>query len=428
MENKYLRIRESAEVSIALTDSQFDQLNQASNDLRSDKEYWRSRMSLQDDRYLELTDISEDARAIFVAKAADGHYRVKVHNAIGVIGLGGLTILVEPKIPLDHFSYIAQRAILRDVRASKSKALMAAGDSFFEVLASWFLTELESMLRKGLPRDYYAASGDLAYARGRVLPIPTVSRWLKGRAEVHAEFEEFDEDNSTNRVIKSALSCIATSNSLHQDIKKRARRSFLTMRDVGAMSLVDVEDILSGRKSKGSPVLEYALYILRGMGLSLSEGEVSSRTFLIPTPALMESGLREILRAGLAPVAVEKRAIRLGDTWLSVTPDALISRPPFTADVKYKITKQGWQRADLAQAVLFAAAFYSDLGVVLSFSSSESVKLPAVPVGDLRVASVTWPVSENWTPNQSEQLVVEDFKKLIAGKKTSVPAIVASLQ
>src|SRR6476619_6228065 len=85
---------ESAESVLSLTSAEADALREAGSRLASRTVWWG-----------ELT-APVDRSIIGVRYQAPGRYAVRVSDAIGVIAIGSLHILVQPKIPAAHLIYL----------------------------------------------------------------------------------------------------------------------------------------------------------------------------------------------------------------------------------------------------------------------------------------------------------------------------------
>jgi hypothetical protein len=154
--------------------------------------------------------------------------------------------------------------------------------------------------------------------------------------------------------------------------------------------------------------IDLAKSVIRHAGISLSAGNRSAQSFLVRTPNLIEDGIRQILNKWLAPIPVRAGAKILPPTTLRVSPDLLVAKPPFTADVKYKRFASTWDRRDLAQSVFFAESFQSPIAAVIGFSKGKT-SLPVVPVGRISVTPIAWDISEGTSPEDSANQIVEQM-------------------
>jgi hypothetical protein len=138
-------------------------------------------------------------------------------------------------------------------------------------------------------------------------------------------------------------------------------------------------------------------------------GGRQSQTFLIPTPSLIETGLRNMLSEHIRECERKPRyqmIYPLGDA----KPDLIFRSSNFTkvGDVKYKLF-DGWgdMRADLYQSVFFAAAYRTHESVILGFTTRKDLELSHVEVGEHRVTAILWDASDETDPGRSASQVVK---------------------
>lgn len=391
---------ESQPFEILLTEEQLSALEDLSKELSGAKSYWKFS---DDEEYLP------DSRVIQIMASGRDLYRVKVLNAIGAIALPDLDIFVGPKIPMDHFLFIAKHALLQGRHSSDSSLEMEAGFSFQELVCLWFLESCEAVTRFGLTRAYSETRAKIGFVRGAVNQVSSTRGWLQGRASVDCNFEDFSENNIQNRILKRALQVVFNSNFRSVELRSRAWRSLQHFDSVSELREGDLVGSLRAARDGYGEATFLAHQVMSAQGRSLEHGQSHSKSFLFPTPSLIEEGIRVILERGLAPIKVKKGGRVLTPTFLRVTPDLELARPPFTADVKYKTAGEGWKRGHLEQAVFFATAYGSKQAAVIEFSANPNLRLPTVPVGNVNVSSVTWITSPDWSPEVSAQALVDDF-------------------
>jgi 5-methylcytosine-specific restriction enzyme subunit McrC len=388
LEIRYCEIRESEFTIVELDEIQLAHLRQLSKDLAGSKSFWGSPDDLPDSRIIEIRPFEA------------GKYEVKVHNAIGTIVTPGLTILVKPKIPMEHFVFIASRAFSVSARKSKDKTALATGLAFHTLVCTWFLSEIETILSGGLARDYVTKNEDLSMVRGSIDLKSTTLNWLRGRVAVTSTFDEYSEDMIANRILKKALKVISRSVGMEASVMSRSNVLLRHFSGVGDLASSDKPDTRNLHKSYVD-ALELAVEVIGGQGRTIGRGSNLSKTFLFKTPDLIESGITTILNSAKFGEKVEKRGKVLLPSRVSVNPDLIIGNVPFTGDVKYKIQHGEWNRNDLGQAVLFATAFSSPRSLVVSFVESIADQPEFVPVGPIGVTAISWLFGEGWTAEES---------------------------
>ncbi len=401
MDSTHELVESSAKI-LDLNREQLEALDLLSEELSGSQEYWGSTPLLDGDQ--------RASRIIRVESTRNGKHSVTVLDAVGALSIPGMRLIVKPKIPENHFTYIATRGLTSEGRFSKGAIDLEKGVAFQDAVHLWFIQELEHVVSVGLSRDYIQREERIQFVRGSVNQLTTSLNLARGVLAIDCRFDDFETDHPLNRVLKGALKAVIARGSSNIDLQFRASRLDRVMRDV---SLPTPSDLIAPRRNL-RPIDADAFYlateVLKSHGRTLSGGASNSKSFLYKTPLFIERGLRQILHEGLRPIKVTNDGRVLLPTSLRVNPDLTIARPPFTADVKYKKVKDGWVRQDLAQAVFFAAAYKSPISAVLSFGLSD-VSLPDVPVGDIKVSSVVW--KTDIEPELAALQIVKDFSRWI---------------
>jgi 5-methylcytosine-specific restriction endonuclease McrBC regulatory subunit McrC len=328
-------------------------------------------------------------------------------------------LTVAPKIPIPHFVHIAREALAVDFRTDASPTSLSPSTNFVELLLRWFVDTVAPLVRRGLPQGYRLEEAELPIARGTLDVRRTTMGWLAGRPTVHSSFDEFDTNTPLNRVLKCALQAASASALLPPGYRKEVVSLLCHLESVGTFTPGDLRVRLDRGHLHYQVALSLAVEILRATGRALEGGSSDSPTFLISTPALIEDGIRAILKMRLHPVHVSKGGKVLSPSAVSVNPDLLIGTAPFTGDVKYKIAAASWNRGDLGQAVFFAAAFESPLALVVAFRETLAGRPPALRVGRYSVDTAMWDVSAA-DPRRSEDQVVDEVETFLRLRGTDV--------
>ncbi|OBG73496.1 McrC family protein [Mycobacterium sp. E3305] len=384
------RLTESRASTLALTDSQADELRRIGRALASQKQWWGA-----------SDDADTPTRSVVRCEHLNGAlYTVAVSDAIGAIGLGDLQLIIMPKIPLPHLLYLLAESN-QVPRSLYERSRLGADDNFFSLIARWFVHSCEVLLRHGLASDYGRVTADLACARGRIHTLKTARSILAGRPVISCEFELFGEDTSLNRVLKAAVLRLLALPGLPSELRERCRRIHHRLTDIGELQPADLgvrPGALSRRYRDAHPL---ALAILASTGLSMEEGRKSTWTFLFRTPEAVEEGLRNSLRTHLQPDwKVQKKAkILLGDRSRSINPDLIFGNNEAVGDVKYRLNADGEiKRSELNQVTTFATGYHAQKATVIAFGPCERGE--EVHVGSVQVNGYNWN-SDAVTPEQA---------------------------
>lgn len=389
-----LDVTESEWKTLPLQNAEVERLRELGLRLASSREWWGE-------------ELPED-RTVIRCEASGTGWRVRVSDAIGVIGLPTRQIEVRPKIPMTHLVFLLNQA-LADPRIQPQPIAVLPGDSLLELLARWLVRTVEELLRAGLLRDYEQLSSTERVARGQMEPFETGRLYYGGRLEFAVTYDEFTENTPFNRCLSGGLSCVVSNPTIFPVTRRAARRAVARFDDVGEFNLSDFDGAhLDRRTRRYATPLALARLLLRGHAVDPQSGEVRGHTFLLRTPDLVEQGVRTALARGLAPRhSVTKTGIVLSPTKMTLNPDLVFDQGAAVGDVKYRIFDLSWRRSDMYQAVAFATGFHADRAVVVGFSRSADCRPESVHVGDVLLAAAPWHACESVAPEAACSSVVD---------------------
>jgi 5-methylcytosine-specific restriction enzyme subunit McrC len=365
-------------------------------------------------REIAENGIAETTKILDVRTERGGKISVRVYDAIGAIDLPDSVLLVNPKIPIAHFNYIAIRALVPPTKKRSGEFGLATAQHFLELVCTWAVDSVEKILRDGLARGYVTTKDDVVAIRGRLDVQVATRRMSRGNFRLNCEYDEFSTDTALNRVLKHALKFIAGNPALSNLLQARSKRALKYFEGVGPMRHQDLKAKTSRNSQHYADALEFAKNVLEKSGRDLASGQKRSRSFLYKTPLLIEEGIRRIVEEGIAPTEVLKpKAKRLPTSdkrVVEANPDLGIGDSPFyTGDVKYKIQSQNWRRADLAQAVFFAVAYESPKALIIDFADENSVKNGTVAVSAIEVSPISWDVSNGISPDEARDKLISEI-------------------
>ena len=83
---------------------------------------------------------------------------------------------------------------------------------------------LNHLFKRGLTRDYRSKSDEIKSVKGKIIFNTTIKKNLLMNGKVSCEFDEFDEDNIQNQIIKATISKLIKTNNLDQENKNNLIR------------------------------------------------------------------------------------------------------------------------------------------------------------------------------------------------------------
>jgi 5-methylcytosine-specific restriction enzyme subunit McrC len=397
-------IEESTSNYVDLTEEQFLALKLIGKEMASKKTFYKSLEENEVDEGSPSANLGEKPSIIQCERSANGLYKLKFLNVIGTISLPDKTIHVLPKIPLNHFIHLARYAY-EESRMGDAPVAVDSLQAFWDVLASWCLTSIDQIYLRGLISDYRSTSEDLAFIKGRVDPLRTSVQFMKGNVRASCTFDELSLDNPLNRTLKAALVAITKSNSLQDhNLKTRASKLERRFSMVGRAAPQDLKIKVDRRTQYYANALDLSNRFLSGNGVDIRAGLNYGKSFLIPTPGIVESAIRQILSRHLTPMTVRKQKLVIeSDPFYSINPDLVFDNGTVTGDVKYKIVDKEWVRNDVAQATMFATGFEAQAALIVSFTKSQNVSDIGMLMGKIPVHRITWNASSQIDPLVAEE-------------------------
>jgi hypothetical protein len=392
-------IDESKETPITLTPSQSRALSELGKRLASRKHWWGE----------DEGEPQEQRTAISCRHETGDRWQIKVANAVGVIALDGVQIVVRPKIPTRHLLYLLGVSG-QFPKLDEQRALVATGDDLWPVVATWFASAAEAVLRQDLVRDYEEVTEDLRVIRGTVDLRSLTSAIYQGTLEFSCDFDEFTVDTPLNRLLRGAARTVASSQMLDPALRRRGQRLVNRMTEIGDVRPSDFRAQVDRQSGHYADAVTLARHVLLGEGRLIEHGESPGRTFLVPTPLMVEEALRRLLADALRPEwDVRKQGVQSGGGEMTFNPDLVFNQHLAVGDVKYKLAPVGWgdRRPDIAQLTTFAAARLTGRGCIVTFRLPGAPALGDLAFGRMRIRELCWDADELLTPADAAGRLVE---------------------
>lgn len=350
--------------------------------------------------------------ALKVEYAGVGRHRIRTGFHIGVVEIEGLTVIIRPKIALNHFAFIAAKAF-GVPKSGQEDIRLKEDQTFLELIAIWFLEAARHIIPNRLVSDYRELADRLPMKRGRVNYLPTYRLWMRGNLKFEVTIEEFGLDHPINRVLNQGLRIAAAMTKLDNDRRRLARDLLSAFGELSELRSSDLRVGLDRRNWHYATAFELARCLILGRGRGLEIGRRTSRTFLLETPSLVEAGIRNTLCASID--ACEQRPrYEVVHPLGPAKPDLIFrsSRSINVGDVKYKkFNSWGEMRDDLYQSVFFAQAYRTHQSCIIGFVDGAPIELDDVHVGPNTVRGFLWNADSEKDPNQSAQEIVSEVQK-----------------
>lgn len=396
-------LTESVATTLPITTEAAEALMAAGEQLASKSSWWGRGA----DGPGAAEEADDAARTVIRCVPAGSSWSVRVADAVGVVSVPGAQLVVHPKIPLPHFSYLFLRGAAGP-RMDVGAALLAEGSSFWELLARWFVAQGDLVLRRGLLRDYEERREAIGVVRGHVIVMPTMRDLLRGRASVHCRYDDFVVDMPLNRLLREAARRIAGSIALPREVRRAADALKARLDEVGPLRPTDHGAATDRRSMHYASAVALAKQVIRNTHRELASGDSRAWTFLLRTPEAIELGIRVVLDEHLDG-RVSKHGLQLKPSSHTLNPDLVFDDGSAIGDVKYKVVGSDWARADLYQAVAFATGFKASRAAVVSFALSEQPPPPTLQVGAVELRHFVWPTFAG-SPSEAGASLAEDVE------------------
>ena len=436
MENREIVFvtEQSACLIPGLSESDAIALEVLGRELRGATKSWRNEGGPSDE-----SDEAETHGGVIKVSRRPGEtgWRVFVHNAIGVIGVDDLQIMVMPKIPTNHFGYLASYAIDPAwLRLGNGQFNVEEDSGFLPSVWIAFLDALSVSLQADLHHDYVEIHDDPPYVRGRLDLRRTSVNLARGKVAFPSTHEDLSVNNPVNRILKAASSFVEREASriieglivdekfrqrvVYRLIADRARHAEYQLMQAGELLSDDLVAEIPRLAIHQQRALELARHILSGIGRTMMVGDKKVSCYLFATPPMIESGVRNLLNSHLSDdMSVTKKSRTAAR--LRFNPDLVvepIGSTPYgvfaTGDVKYRIRNEDWPRDVVEQAVVFADVFSTNQGFFVDFALTEDQPITKSELIDSKMYHrISWPAREDLAPEESAQYVLSECRKAL---------------
>jgi 5-methylcytosine-specific restriction enzyme subunit McrC len=274
---------------------------------------------------------------------ADGSARVYAHAFVGSVALStDTTFSVTTKVPVANVLRLASMAY-RTLRIPPAvgDALLRSDEPALDWLAVLLVTEIQSVLSRGIRQGYVVREDSLPYVRGR-MRFDSAGEWAKPGL-VACEFADFLPDTPENRVLRTTLEVLVTRRVL-PGVRTRAEqllRSFLGVSLVRPTSSLLASCRIDRLNRRYESALDLCRLFLEQSGIELEPGDVGAPAYFFPMEMVFQEAVATLLRTRLPDVSRQSGRSHAPVSGQPARPltfaaDVVVGSPPrLVIDTKY---------------------------------------------------------------------------------------------
>ena len=243
------------------------------------------------------------------ARGEDGWYVLTPESKVGAAVVGGLSVLIRPKIGIPNLLSLACYASGL-VRLRSEDFDFHSDDALPDVVARALARHARRAFARGLLHGYRAEEDALHTVRGRVRFEDQIRRRLGAPLPVEVRYDEFTDDVTANRLVKAAAARLRVMRLRSAEARRGLGWTLGTLDNVSLVEFPsgDVPAIRYDRLNEHyRNVVELSRLILRRSVFESRRGEERASGFLMDMNEVFQEFLTQALREALG---VSARTLR----------------------------------------------------------------------------------------------------------------------
>ena len=371
-------------------------------------EYQPCEVRLSEDERSALAQAKKDLGLAIEHNGGDS-YTLRPSSIVGAVEVGGLSVLIRPKIEIKQLISLACYPDWRD--------LVQSSDFDFpeewalpDVIAAMFAVAAEKAFARGLLHGYVEREEALQTVRGRIRFDEQIRRRFGMPLPVEVRYDEFTDDVPENRLVKAANRRLRRAGLRDTEMSRKTRQRLGRIDALlDGVSLCDyppnaVPEVKFDRLNQHyKRVVELARLILRQDRFEADRGAFRASGFLMDMNKVFQdfvtAALRDQLGLSAGQFRSDKRlAGHLAEkdptkgNRIALYPDISWwegKRCVFVGDAKYKRIRKDARvpNADLYQMLAYATALRLPGGLLIYAKDDETER--DAPLGEYRVLNTS---------------------------------------
>ncbi|MDE0189231.1 MAG: hypothetical protein OXN80_09045 [bacterium] len=352
----------------------------------------------------------------FVEVSPDGEpgwWQVTASHHVGTLVVDDLRIYIKPKIKLENL-FLLLSVGLQEGDWMRSATRYATDADLLPAVISFFTSQVDRTLAKGIYRSYREEKDRLHTVRGRI-DIPTQITRAGVIHPVDCRFVEYTVDVAENRYLKAAVRRALRVRQVLPGDRRRLLRTLVALEEAKDVAVrpESIDRIGFNRLNDHyQPTLRLARLLLENLTLKDDPGETQATSFMVDMNLLFERYVTNRLEEALRSRLEVKDQYGTHLDWagrVHIRPDLVFSRRgdvTFVADLKYRVVGNRWgsMTSDLYQILAYATALDLPEGVLIYCRDldSDGFRCNAVTVRHSSKVLHVWGVDMSGPPSKVE--------------------------
>ncbi|WP_405606242.1 McrC family protein [Polaribacter sp. Asnod1-A03] len=328
----------------------------------------------------------------------DGNYfepiakGIRFNQYVGVIQVDGLIIEINPKADKDDDDYKWKGVLLKMLKAcGKIKADSSGGAhvkrqhlNLLEIYFELYLKEVESLVRKGLIKQYRKQTKNTKTLKGKLEFAGNIRHNTIHKERFYTKHQVYDSNHFLHQVLYKALTILSqfTKGTRLQDTTNRVLLSFPEV-DNKIITIKKLNTIQLNRKSNNyKPALDLARLIILNYSPDISSGKEKMLSLLFDMNELWEEYVLRQLQKACEGTGIKVSGQESKSFWgaNSLRPDIVLRKgnQRYIIDTKWKRPqKSSASVSDLRQMYAYCRFWDAEKSVLLypGESSEDKFKL-----------------------------------------------------
>jgi 5-methylcytosine-specific restriction enzyme subunit McrC len=277
---------------------------------------------------------------------------IKFKNYVGVIEVDGLTVEILPKIDSREEDTGLWRNVLIDMlKVTKKLNVQQVGHAnvsrqnihLLEIYFEWYLNEVESLIRKGLIKQYYRRTNNVKALKGKLEFSGHIQKNLVHKERFYTTHQIYDLDHQIHQILAYALDIIEHF-SKGKYLYSKCKSVQLNFPEVSSCKVTSntFKKLKLNRKSQPyKTALEIARFIILQYAPNISSGNEKMLALLFDMNNLWEEYVLVKLKKEAATLEnIEVYGQQSKEFWQGITirPDIVVKKDEeiFVIDTKWK--------------------------------------------------------------------------------------------